>query len=85
MRYFCSGKTGIGRVYTDAGFSDGDAFFNAKAEIFNLKHGWTISPNLTTQIMYSGDWSPCSESEADQMIDKLRKRQRPARLAPMMQ
>lgn len=75
MRYFCSGKTGIGRVYTDASFSDGDAFFSAKAEIFSVKHGWTISPNLTTQIMYSGDWRPCSESDADQMIDKLRKRQ----------
>jgi hypothetical protein len=72
MRHFRFGKTGIGRVDTDAGF--GDEFFNAKAGIFNVKHGWTISSDLTTQIMYSGDWRACSEDEAERMVVRLRER-----------
>lgn len=74
MRYFRSGNRVV-RVHTDAAL--GDEFLKAKAEVYSPKRDdWVERPQLTSDIVYTGDWDPCTGAEADRAIEIRRMRQR---------
>jgi hypothetical protein len=73
MRYFRSGLR-IVLVHTDAPF--GEDFINAKAEVRSLRRDRWVErpPNMTSAIMFTGDWNPCTEAEARDVIERRMKR-----------
>jgi hypothetical protein len=72
MRYFRSGNR-VARVLTDAPM--GEEFLKAMAQLYSVKReDWVDRPQLTRELVYTGDWDTCTESEAFDTIEKRRKR-----------
>lgn len=72
MRYFRNGNRVI-RVDVDADSELGPDLLKASAEVYSLKsHKWVERPELTSAIIYTGDWDACTEDEAFRAI-KTRK------------
>lgn len=70
MRFFTDGHRVI-RVDTDARLSDREKFLEAKAETFQFRKGvWAEKPDLTSSIVFTGDWQPCSEKEAFTILSR---------------
>lgn len=73
MRYFRSGNRVV-RVDTNADL--GPEFLKAVSELYSMRRdGWVKRPELTADIVYTGDWDPCSEREALDAIEQRQKRQ----------
>ncbi|MGV0814911.1 hypothetical protein ABQF34_23350 [Mycolicibacterium boenickei] len=61
---------------TDAPY--GEAFIVAKAEAYNLnRDDWVEREGISSRILYTGDWNPCTQAEAFELIENRRKRQAP--------
>lgn len=70
MQYFRNGRR-IARVDTDAPL--GEAFIAARAEVYSMdRDGWVPRDGITTQIVYTGDWNPCTEDEATDLAGRRR-------------
>ncbi|MDZ7884740.1 MAG: hypothetical protein U5N53_18465 [Mycobacterium sp.] len=55
-------------MHTDARISDGDEFRNARAEAYQFRKGdWAEKPDLTSKILLTGDWNPCTTAEAEHL------------------
>ncbi len=83
MRYFRSGNRVI-RVDVDPDTRLGSELLNSVAEVYSLKnHDWVERPELTSEIVYTGDWDSCTEDEALQAIKnrEMRLKERPAVVA----
>ena len=64
MRYFRNGNRVI-RVDVDPDVPLGQDFLESVAEVYALKnHEWVERPELTSEIVYTGDWNSCTEDEA---------------------
>lgn len=72
MRFFTDGHTVI-RVHTAAQLGDRQEFLNATAETFQFRSGvWAEKPNLTSRIVFTGDWQPCDQEEAEKVVAAAR-------------
>jgi len=83
MRYFRNGNRVI-RVDVDPDARPGPELLNSVAEVYSLKnHDWVERPELTSEVVYTGDWDSCTEDEALQAIKtrEMRLKERPAVVA----
>jgi hypothetical protein len=83
MRYFRNGNRVI-RVDVDPETRLSSELLNSAAEVYSLKnHDWVERPELTSEIVYTGDWDSCTEDEALQAIKnrEMRLKERPAVVA----
>lgn len=70
MQYFRNGRR-IARVDTDAPLGDG-AFIAARAEVFSVSREAGVPRDMTAQIVYTGDWNPCTQDEAIDLAGRRR-------------
>jgi len=68
MRYFRNGNRVI-RIDVDTDAPLGPDLLESLAEVYSLKkHEWVERSELMPEIVYTGDWSSCTEDEAFQAI-----------------
>lgn len=68
MRYFRNGNR-VMRVDVGTDAPLGPDHLESVAEVYSLKnHEWVERPELTPEIVYTGDWNSCTEDEALQAI-----------------
>jgi len=71
VRYFSNGGRRVVRVHTDGPL--GLEFLKARAEVFNFGVGeWRERPNLTDEVVFTGELEPCSQADANVLIERGR-------------
>ncbi|GLP83583.1 hypothetical protein TUM20984_50030 [Mycobacterium antarcticum] len=72
MQYFTDGSGHVARV--KAGVGLGRGFLTASPpETYNgRRKAWIASPSIEAELRFSGDWFPCTEDEAQVLVDKAK-------------
>jgi hypothetical protein len=74
MRFFCSGYR-VARVDLDQGAPLGEELLSLTPQVYSIRRqDWVNRPQLARELVYSGNWDPCSEAEAYNAIEKRLKR-----------
>jgi hypothetical protein len=74
MRFFCSGHR-VARVDLDQSAPLDEELLSLTPQVYSVRRDdWVDRPQLARELVYSGNWDPCSEAEAYNAIETRRKR-----------
>lgn len=68
MRFFCSGYR-VARVDLGQSAPLDEKLLSLTPQVFSIRRqDWVDRPQLARELVYSGNWDPCSEAEAHEAI-----------------